>query len=108
MTLMQAVTNSTVLSAKDQAMKLYTKQMDTFAHDKPRGVAPEVLKDQHERTLRDVKDVYDKQTIFGSQEVIDGTWQGIEENLTVLEEKYSEDNARRLEKALVSFANILL
>merc|ERR1712113_380203 len=49
-----------------------------------------------------------KYTILGSDESRVDTWKTVEENLLALYNRYSEDNDRRLEKALIAFANIVL
>eukprot|EP00913_Durusdinium_trenchii_P002020 g1866.t1 len=51
------------------------------------------------------QDDFKSVTIFGSDETRKDTWKEILENLKSLHGRYAEENSRRLEKVLVSFAS---
>lgn len=108
MTFCQAITNSSVLIAKEQAMKSYQKKMDDIQRAKPGGYPEEELKDKNEKILADVHRDYTSQAVFGSQEVINESWDTIKNDLKTLYERYEQDNQRRLEQVLVGFANLAL
>lgn len=108
MTFTQAMTNCTVLLAKEKAMKSYQQMMDQEVDKAPRGIEPDKFDELNRSVTTKIKDEYERITIFGGQDTRSDTWQAIEENLSVLHKRYLEDNSRRLEKALVAFANIAL
>jgi len=107
-TFTQAITNSTVLLAKEQAMKSYTRRMDEELRKNPRGVKEEVYGNLDEKFVKEVEEEYKRMTIFGSGEVRAETWDQIKDSLKTISKRYSEDNARRLERALAAFANITI
>eukprot|EP00928_Gymnodinium_smaydae_P081572 TRINITY_DN65066_c0_g1_i1.p1 TRINITY_DN65066_c0_g1~~TRINITY_DN65066_c0_g1_i1.p1 ORF type:complete len:608 (-),score=183.05 TRINITY_DN65066_c0_g1_i1:81-1904(-) len=106
MTFTQAMTSCTVLLAKEQAMKMYTKKMDAVLNNAPRGMDPQKFDEQNSSVAKEVEEEFKRITIFGSDDTRDDTWKAITENLEHLCARYREDNTRRLEKALVAFANI--
>jgi len=108
MSFTQAMTNCSVLLAKEHAMKSFTKRMDEEAKKNPGGIEPEKFEQLTRSFSTEVEEEYRNVTIFGSDEIRSDTWKDIQENLEDLRKRYSEENCRRLEKALVAFANISL
>lgn len=108
MSFTQAMTNCTVLLAKEQAMKNYTKKMTEEAQRHPRGMKPEEFDSLSRSVTKQLEDDFKSVTIFGSDDTRKSTWNEILENLTTLQKQYAEENSRRLEKALVAFANLCL
>lgn len=108
MSFTQAMTNCTVLLAKEQAMKNFTKKMDEEASKHPRGMKPDEFDTLSRSVTKQLEDDFKSVTIFGSDETRKDTWSEIVENLSNLQKRYAEENSRRLEKALVAFANISL
>jgi len=108
MSFTQAMTNATVLLAKEQAMKSYTRKMDEAASNAPRGMDPKQFEALNRQVSQDIQAEFQRVTIFGSDDTRSQAWTSIEENLQTLYKRYMEDNTRRLEKALVAFANIAL
>jgi len=107
-TFTQAITNSTVLMAKEQAMKSYTNRMDEELAKNPRGLKEELYSSLNVNSIKQVQEEFKRMTIFGSGEVRADTWEQIKESLNTISKRYSEDNARRLERALAAFANITI
>lgn len=107
-TFTQAITNSTVLLAKEQAMKSYTAKMDKVLEETPRGLEEKKFTERSAEVLKEVEGEYQRVTIFGSDVVRAETWESITESLQTFCKRYTEDNARRLEKALAAFANITI
>ncbi|CAK9040794.1 unnamed protein product [Durusdinium trenchii] len=105
MSFTQAMTNCTVLLAKEQAMKSFTKKMDEEAQRHPRGIKPEEFEELSRSITQQLEDDFKSVTIFGSDETRKDTWKEILENLKSLHGRYAEENSRRLEKVLVSFAS---
>lgn len=108
MSFTQAMTSATVLLAREQSMKLYTKKMDEEMSKNSRGLDEDAFKALDATVQKLVKEEYERVTIFGSEATRAETWASIQENLSVLCKRYTEDNARQLEKALVVFANVAL
>lgn len=108
MTFTQAITNSTVLLAKEQSMRAYEKRMDKEMSKNRAGMDESAFNDLHADIAKAVQEDYNRITIFGSESVRSETWDSIQESLQVLRKRYSEDNMRRLEKALAGFAHITL
>jgi len=108
MTFTQAMTSCTVLLAKEQAMQLYTAKMDEITGRRPRGFDPEEFTRLDKRVQEEVKDEYQRITIFGSEDTRSETWTQIEQNLATLHAQYVKDNDDRLQKALVGFANLAI
>jgi len=108
MSFTQAMTNCTVLLAKEQAMKSYQKKMDEATEKPPRGMDPDAFHELSRSISLKIEEEYKRVTIFGSDDTRSETWSSIQDNLAKLHERYLEDNSRRLEKALVTFANITL
>jgi len=106
MSFTQAMTNCTVLLAKEQAMKSFIKKMDEEAVKHPQGMKPEEFQTISRSVTQQVEDDYKSVTIFGSDDTRKDTWSEILSNLDALRKRYEEENSRRLEKALVAFANI--
>merc|ERR1719476_371588 len=104
MTFTQAMENSTVLLAKEKMMRLYTAKMDKALAKQPRGLEAEEFKRLDTKVRGEVQAEFSHSTIFGSEATRDETWQSITDNIRTLEQRYEEDNRRRLEKALVAFA----
>jgi len=108
MSFTQAMTNATVLLAKEQAMKSYTKKMDGAAHSAPRGMDPKQLEDLNRQISAEIQKEFERVTIFGSDSTRKETWDSIRDSLQAVFKRYEDDNDRRLEKALVGFANLAL
>lgn len=108
MTFTQAMTQATVLLAKEQAMVNYTTKMDEILSKNLRGMDKDELKQLHRKSTVEIKSDYEQITIFGSDDTRSEAWDSIEQNLQNIFKRYMEDNERRLEKALVAFANISL
>eukprot|EP00490_Sorites_sp_Unknown_P025588 CAMPEP_0114676554 /NCGR_PEP_ID=MMETSP0191-20121206/49376_1 /TAXON_ID=126664 /ORGANISM="Sorites sp." /LENGTH=585 /DNA_ID=CAMNT_0001947717 /DNA_START=89 /DNA_END=1846 /DNA_ORIENTATION=+ len=108
MSFTQAMTNCTVLLAKEQAMKSFAKKMTEEAQRHPRGMKPEEFDSLSRSITTQLEDDFKSVTIFGSDDTRKNTWSEILENLSTLQKQYAEENSRRLEKALVSFANLCL
>jgi len=99
-TLTQAMTRSTVLLAKETALKSYTGKMDKQITKHPRGMQLEELKGLHTTVMEEVHGEFNKRTIVGDDAIIAETWKEISDNFTTLLERYEKYNERRLEKAL--------
>lgn len=108
MTFTQAITNSTVLLAKEQCMKQYQKKMDKVLRQNSAGLDESKFNEVHDDVQKAVQDSYNHITIFGSEEVRKETWAAIQESLESLRSRYSEDNMRKLEKALAGYAHITI
>ncbi|CAE8636465.1 unnamed protein product, partial [Polarella glacialis] len=108
MSFTQAMTNCTVLLAKETAMKNYTKKMDEAAQRAPRGLDPSAFEQLNRSVTKEIEESYSGITIFGSDEVRSECWSAIMDNLDSLHKRYFEENSRRLEKALVAFAHVAL
>eukprot|EP00933_Yihiella_yeosuensis_P033494 TRINITY_DN2719_c0_g4_i2.p1 TRINITY_DN2719_c0_g4~~TRINITY_DN2719_c0_g4_i2.p1 ORF type:complete len:583 (+),score=118.18 TRINITY_DN2719_c0_g4_i2:88-1836(+) len=108
MSFTQAMTNCTVLLAKEQALKSYSKKMDEATGNNPRGIEPVKFEELHRTVSGEVQDAFKGVTIFGSDETRTSAWDEITTNLASLHKRYSEENDRRLEKALVTFAPLAL
>jgi len=107
-TFTQAITNSTVLLAKEQAMKSYTSKMDKVSESNPRGLEENKFSARQTEVVKEVEEDYKRVTIFGANDVRQETWSQIQDSLETLSKRYMEDNSRRLEKALAIFANITI
>merc|ERR1712045_866118 len=90
------------------AMKSYTKKMDEAASSAPRGLDPQSFDKMNREISAEIQAEFQRVTIFGSDDTRSEAWLSIEGNLQTLYKRYMEDNTRRLEKALVAFANIAL
>jgi hypothetical protein len=108
MSFTQAMTSATVLLAKEQAMKSYAKKMDDIAARAPRGMDEKAFEDTNRSISQEISNEFQRMTIFGSDVTRSEAWTAIEENLRTLHARYLDDNRRRLDSALVSFANIAL
>merc|ERR1719373_85600 len=65
MSFTQAMTSATVLLAKEQAMKSYTKKMDEATSKNPRGIEAQAFVELHRATSREVEEEYKGVTILG-------------------------------------------
>jgi len=108
MSFTQAMTSATVLLAKEQAMKSYAKKMDDIAARAPRGMDEKLFEDTNRSISQEISNEFQRMTIFGSDMTRSEAWTAIEDNLRTLHSRYLEDNRRRLDSCLVSFANIAL
>lgn len=108
MSFVEAMTNATVLMTKEKLLKLYTKKLDEEVLKHPRGIEPEEFQKLHRSTSQEIQAEFKSATILGSSSVRTDTWQEIENQIKVLQERYLEDNSRRLEQALVAFANLAI
>lgn len=108
MTFTQAITNSTVLMSKEQSMKSFTTKMDEEFAKNARGFKPEAFIALKDKLVKEVEESYKRMTIFGTAEVRQTAWDEIKESLATIAKRYSEDNDRRLEKALAAFANVTI
>lgn len=108
MSFTKAMENCTVLLAKEQAMKHYTKKMDEEAKKNPRGISADAFEEMNRSLTSAIQAEFDGVTIFGSDDTRNGCWQEISDSLSALYDKYVEDNGRRLEKALLMFAPFCL
>jgi len=108
MSFTQAMTSATVLLAKEQAMKSYTKKMDEATAKASRGIEPKTFAELHRTLSKEIEEEYNSVTILGDDATRDSAWTSIQENLCTLYKQYTEENVRRLEKALVAFGNIAL
>jgi len=105
-TFTQAITNSTVLLAKEKSMRSYQSKMDQIFAKNKRGIPTDKFTTINEDVLKEVEAEYARITVFGNDAVRTETWDQINESLKVLMNRYLEDNTRLLEKALASFALI--
>jgi len=99
---------ASVLMAKERALKTYTKAMDEEAKRHNGGIEPDKFKALSEKFVNDIKDDYSTVTIFGNEDTRNDTWREITENLKSVYDRYSKENDLKLEKVLVSFANVTL
>lgn len=104
----EAMRLSTTLLAKESAMKEYTKNLDEAVGKHPAGCEEKEFMTIHLEVYKHVKEQFEKSTIFGNDEAVADCWAGIEKALISLKDRYLEDNARKLEKALAKHANIAL
>lgn len=107
MSFTEAMTNATVLLAKEKFMKLYTKKMEAAAKA-PRGMEPKEFEKLHQTATVQLEREYQSTTILGSDEVRDSAWTDIQEQIQKLHSTLADNNERRLEKALVAFANLAI
>lgn len=104
MTFTQAITNSTVLLAKEQAMKSFQRKMEkALSHG---GLEEAEFQQLTANKIKEVQSEFEKVSIFGDTAIREDTWSEIKENLEELKKRFHEDNLRKLEKALAVFANI--
>mmetsp|Transcript_82494 Transcript_82494/g.230024 ORF Transcript_82494/g.230024 Transcript_82494/m.230024 type:complete len:587 (-) Transcript_82494:131-1891(-) len=108
MTFTQAMTNCTVLLAKEQAMKLYASRMGEETSRQQQGYSPDEFQRLAGRIKEEVQDEFRGVTILGTEEMRMEAWSDTEENLGVLYAQYEKANNERLQKALVGFANLAL
>jgi len=104
----QAMTKATVLLAKEQAIESYVEKMNETLKSNPSGLSEDDFEANHSKFSSTVEEEYKKVTILGSDEVRDETWEAIRTSLESLHQRFRDENARRLEKALVVFANYAL
>merc|ERR1712151_1281795 len=64
----------------------------------------EEFRKRNDIILKSIEAEYKSTTIFGNDQTRSATWSAINASLEQLCQRYMEDNARRLEKALVTFA----
>eukprot|EP00415_Alexandrium_ostenfeldii_P005118 UN5118 len=67
MSFTQAMTSSTVLLAKEQAMKTYQRLMDEVLVQNQRGVDLEAFEAVHQHSLLQVRSEFWRAAIFGSE-----------------------------------------
>mmetsp|Transcript_80005 Transcript_80005/g.232288 ORF Transcript_80005/g.232288 Transcript_80005/m.232288 type:complete len:592 (+) Transcript_80005:106-1881(+) len=108
MSFTQAMTSATVLLAKEKALKSYTMKMDEQTAKAKRGMEPAKMEELHRELSKDVEEEFKNVTILGDDKARDSAWESIHERLGTLYKQYSEENDRRLEKALIAFGNIAL
>eukprot|EP00408_Alexandrium_pacificum_P040049 CAMPEP_0171283552 /NCGR_PEP_ID=MMETSP0790-20130122/67493_1 /TAXON_ID=2925 /ORGANISM="Alexandrium catenella, Strain OF101" /LENGTH=626 /DNA_ID=CAMNT_0011752843 /DNA_START=12 /DNA_END=1893 /DNA_ORIENTATION=+ len=108
MSFTQAMTSSTVLLAKEQAMKTYQRLMDEAFLQNPRGVDLEAFEAVHQHSLLQVRSDFWHAAIFGSEGTREEAWTAVQLNLHALRQPYAEENARRLDAGLNSLAPFIL
>lgn len=108
MSFTQAMTSASSLLAKEQAMTIYTKTMEESIKKSKAGLNEAAFEGANSAARQQVKQEFESTMVFGDSDTRKSTWKGIEENLKVLQERYNEDNKRRLEQVLVPFANAAL
>lgn len=108
MTFTQAITNYTVLLAREQSMKSYRDRMDAVMRQNSGGLDKRSLSQIIEETEQKVQEDYDNSIVFGSKLKRSQTWDSIQEDLHEQREKYFAENARRLEKVLAGFAHVAI
>merc|ERR1712232_335782 len=108
MSFTQAMKSSSILLAKEQALNEYKKRMDEVMKEAPSGMDPPVLSRKDTTISEQVKEHFNKTTIFGGENDREKTWTEIASHLSTLRARYEEDNSRLLEKALVGVAQIAL
>jgi len=104
----EAMSNATVLMAKEKFLKLYTNKLDDETAKHPRGLEKQEFEKLHRSISSEIESQFKGATILGSDNVRDDTWTEIFNQLSVLHKRYAEENSRRLEQALVAFANIAI
>ncbi|CAK0840456.1 unnamed protein product [Prorocentrum cordatum] len=104
----QAMTSASALLAKEQAMTIYTKKMEESIKKSKAGLNQEAFEGANRAARKHVQEEFNSTMVFGDSDARKTTWEGIEDNLKVLQERYIEDNRRRLEQVLVPFANAAL
>jgi len=108
MSFTQAMTSASSLLAKEQALSFYTKAMEESIKKSKGGMNEAAFEGANNVARKQVKDDFDSTMVFGDSDTRKTTWQGIEDSLKVLKERYTEDNRRKLEQVLVPFANAAL
>jgi atlastin len=108
MSFCQAMTNCTVLMAKEQAMKSYQKKMDDLMKGNPRGFSEEEFELKSRSISGLVNNEFNATSIFGAEKVKEDAWAEVKDTLDKMQKRYLEDNSRLLEKALVGLANFAL
>lgn len=108
MSFTEAMTCSTSLLAREQAMSMYRKTMEETLsrcrrglEDTAFGIASRIAKDK-------AKADFNQATIFGGEDTRKETWEGIESSIERLRMEFHEQNKRLLERGLVAFAGIAL
>lgn len=108
MSFTQAMTSSTVLMAKEHAMKSYASLMDTAASQHPRGMDAEAFEAVNRMSTLQVRNQFWHAAIFGPESTREEAWNAVQQNLQSLFQRYAEENARRLHTALNGLAPLLL
>lgn len=108
MSFTEAMSNATVLMAKESVLKMYTKAMDKKISDCPRGIEPDEFQTFHKDTTKELEAQYAKTSILGSDDTRTNTWEEIRDQIKDLHTKYVVENNRRLEQALIAFANLAI
>lgn len=106
LTFTQAVTNSTVLLAKEKCMKIYSTTMEEAIQNSSGGLRPDAFVAKCSEVESLVKKEYELLAIFGSEEIRNEAWVWIEEHMATLRGRYELDNNRRLEMVLEPLAPI--
>lgn len=108
MSFIDAMSSATVLLAKEQATKKYVDKMDAVIAKNTRGLKPDELSMLHRSLSKEIHETFEGVTILGSEETRSDTWCTIQDFIDKLFKKYAEENCRKLERALIPFANIAL
>jgi len=108
MSFTQAMTSATVLLAKEQALKSYTRLMDEALVQHPRGMGLDAFETMHHATVSEVLEEVRRAAIFGAGSVREEALRDVRESLEALSARYAAENARRLDTAMNSLAPALL
>jgi len=106
MSFVEAMTNATVLMAKEKFLKFYTNKLDDETAKHPRGLEKAEFEKIHRSISGEIQSQFKSATILGSDNARDETWKEIADQIDSLYKRYAEENSRRLEQALVAFANL--
>jgi len=108
MSFVEAMTNATVLMAKEKFLKKYTNRLDDALAKNKQGLEPKEFAELHRSTSFEIEKEFKTATILGSDEKRNDTWEEIQKQVKELHQRYEVENARRLEQALIVFANLAI
>ncbi|CAD7930941.1 unnamed protein product [Amoebophrya sp. A25] len=109
MSMVEAIGKAKNLVSKDEASKVYKKDMDKVlaAVSATTGKDPEELQKEHTKAWKKAMEFYDHSATFGAVEEIASSKEMLLGEIDSLWASYQEDNKRRMEKALTSFAGLV-
>merc|ERR1712194_707966 len=106
MSFTEAMSNATVLMTKEKLLKKYTQGFDKSMKQNSTGLEPKEFEKLHRSVSLEIEQEFEKSTILGVKEARTDAWKEILEQLDSLYHRYTTENDRRLQMALVGFANV--
>jgi hypothetical protein len=106
MPIAQALASSNNLQAKERGLKHYKGSMAAILKSNATGKSPEDFEKDHEKVCAEVMKEFSKSANFGEAEQIKEARTDLETEVKSLFVSFMDDNKRRLEQALITFAGI--